>query len=130
MFSSRFFWKIFIGFSTVILFRRCSRSSLSLSLRSHSSLSALVDKDTTMARDVLKMDDEVDDMNRQMYIALEKVMMDNPSAVKRATHMLSSSRHLERIADLATNIAEDVVFMVDGELIRHRTGDYLESTTE
>jgi len=94
------------------------------------SLRALIDKDTGMARRVLKMDDEVDDLNRQMYEILQKVMMEDSSTVKRAVHMLSVSRHLERIADLATNIAEDVVFMVDGELIRHRTEDYLESSSE
>ena len=44
--------------------------------------------------------------------------------VKRAVHMLSASRHLERIADLATNIAEDVVFMVDGAVVRHQPEHY------
>ncbi|VAX20559.1 Phosphate transport system regulatory protein PhoU [hydrothermal vent metagenome] len=94
------------------------------------SLKALIEKDTAIARSVLKMDDEVDDLNRQMYEVLQKVMMEDASTVKRAVHMLSTSRHLERIADLATNIAEDVVFMVDGELIRHRTEDYLEASSD
>jgi len=94
------------------------------------SLKALIEKDTAIARSVLQMDDEVDDLNRQMYEVLQKVMMEDASTVKRAVHMLSTSRHLERIADLATNIAEDVVFMVDGELIRHRTEDYLEASSD
>ena len=47
-----------------------------------------------------------------------------PTTIKRAVHMLSASRHLERIADLATNIAEAVVFMVDGQVIRHQFEDY------
>ena len=76
------------------------------------------------------MDDEVDALNRKMYEVLQKLMIEDSSTVKRAVHLLSSSRHLERIADLATNIAEDVVFMVDGELIRHRTEDYLESAND
>jgi phosphate transport system protein len=46
-------------------------------------------------------------------------MSSDPDSTQRAMHLLSTSRHLERIADLATNIAEDVVFMVAGELIRH-----------
>ncbi|VAX22472.1 Phosphate transport system regulatory protein PhoU [hydrothermal vent metagenome] len=94
------------------------------------SLDSLINKDTAMARNVLKMDDEVDDLNRQMYEALQKVMQDDPATIKRAIHTLSSSRHLERIADLATNIAEDVVFMVDGDLIRHRTEDYLDASSD
>jgi phosphate transport system protein len=44
--------------------------------------------------------------------------------IERSVQTLSVSRHLERIADLATNIAEDVIYMVDGELVRHRTEDY------
>ncbi len=94
------------------------------------SLDSLINKDTGMAREVLKMDDEVDDLNRRMYEALQKVMEDDPATIRRAIHTLSSSRHLERIADLATNIAEDVVFMVDGDLIRHRTEDYLDASSE
>ncbi len=94
------------------------------------SLKALIERDTSIARNVLIMDDEVDALNKNMYQVLQKMMMEDSSTVKRAIHTLSSSRHLERIADLATNIAEDVVFMVDGELIRHRTEDYLESSSE
>ncbi len=90
------------------------------------SLDALADRDTTLAREVLVLDDEVDEMNKEMFVSLQKMMMEDSDTVKRAVHLLSVSRHLERIGDLATNIAEDVVYMVEGELIRHRiveTGD-------
>jgi phosphate transport system protein len=85
-----------------------------------SSLDSLSDRNTTLALKVLAMDDEVDDMNRQMFKSLQKTMQDDPNTVKRAVQFLSVSRHLERIGDLATNIAEDVVYMVEGELIRHK----------
>jgi len=88
------------------------------------SLDALIKKDTQIARKVLAMDDEIDDMNRDMYNVLQDVMQKDSTTVKRAVHLLSSSRHLERIADLSTNIAEDVIFMIEGELIRHRTENY------
>jgi len=88
------------------------------------SLEALIHKDTNIATKVMNMDDEIDDMNREMYEALQKAMIEDSTTVKRAVHLLSTSRHLERIADLTTNIAEDVVFMVDGVLIRHKTEDY------
>lgn len=83
------------------------------------SLDSLVKKDPALARTVLSLDDTIDEMNRGMYHILQDVMCSDPESTQRAMHLLSTSRHLERIADLATNIAEDVVFMVEGELIRH-----------
>lgn len=84
------------------------------------SLDALVELDADTAREVIAMDDEVDDANRKMFTSLQKLMHEEPATIERAVHTLSASRHLERIADLATNIAEDIVYMVEGELIRHR----------
>lgn len=91
------------------------------------SLNALISQDTKLARKVLMMDDEIDEYNRDMYITLQDLMKQNPETIKRAVHLLSTSRHLERIADLSTNIAEEVVFMVDGESIRHRIEHYEEN---
>lgn len=84
------------------------------------SLDALVRGDTDIAREVIASDDEVDRMHRQMFADLEDLMRRDPDSVSRAVLTLSVARHLERIADLATNIAEDIVFMVEGEVIRHR----------
>ncbi|RMG10799.1 MAG: phosphate transport system regulatory protein PhoU [Planctomycetota bacterium] len=90
------------------------------------SLRALVNQDASLARNVCERDDEVDAINKQMFVVLQEKMIEDPAAIKRAVHTLSASRHLERIADLATNIAEDVVFMVSGDVIRHRYEDYRE----
>lgn len=90
-----------------------------------SALDALTNQDTRLAREVITRDDAIDDANRQMYKSLTPLMQNNPATIKRALHLLSASRHLERIADLATNICEDVVYMVEGEVIRHRSSDYL-----
>lgn len=90
------------------------------------SLDALVNGDTGLARRVRLEDDEVDATNREMFIVLQDLMRRQPDMVERAVHTLSISRNLERIADLATNIAEDVVFMVEGEVIRHRFKGYSE----
>jgi phosphate transport system protein len=84
------------------------------------SLDSLVRCDTALAREVLEADDDVDGFNREMWQTLEQTMVEDSSAVQRGLHFLSASRHLERIGDLATNIAEDVIYMVDGEVIRHR----------
>ena len=84
------------------------------------SLDALVNLDVELARAVYVADDVVDKLHRRMFRTVQEQMKQSPDAVERGTHALSVSRHLERIADLATNIAEDVQFMVDGEIIRHR----------
>mgnify|MGYP003307944850 FL=1 len=88
------------------------------------SLTSLITRDTALAREVLAKDEDIDDLNRDMFVSLQDLMRSDTNTVERAVHSLSASRHLERIADLATNIAEDVVFMVEGELIRHRVEDY------
>lgn len=88
------------------------------------SLDALVKMDANLAREVCASDDEVDAMNRGMYIQVQEGIRKNPEHLESLVHTLSASRHLERIADLATNIAEDVIYMIEGEIVRHRTEDY------
>ncbi len=84
------------------------------------SLDALIQMDAELARVVLTLDDEIDNLNREMYTTLQDLMRQSPESIDRAVQTLSVSRYLERIADLSTNIAEDVVFMVEGDLIRHQ----------
>lgn len=88
-----------------------------------SSLDAQVNQDTDLARKVCGMDDEVDAIHGGMFDVLQDRMRKDPDEIERAGHYLSASRDLERIADLATNIAEDVVFMVEGVVIRHKETD-------
>jgi phosphate transport system protein len=83
------------------------------------SLDALVNSDTALAREVCRRDDEVDHYNKQMFRRLENMMKERPETIERASQTMSVSRHLERIGDHATNIAEDIVYMVEGEIIRH-----------
>jgi phosphate transport system protein len=83
-------------------------------------LNAFVRGDSTLARAVLDRDDEVDRLNRRHFEILIERMKRDPEAVETAVAMLSISRNVERVADLATNIAEDVVFVVEAVDIRHR----------
>ena len=85
------------------------------------SLDSLVKLDVDLARKVIEQDDGVDQINRQMYDDFRQLMARDASMIEQATSWLSCSRYLERIADLATNISEDVVFMVEGEVVRHQT---------
>jgi phosphate transport system protein len=78
------------------------------------SLDAFVQRDAALARDVLAVDDEVDALRDAIYRELARFMQDQPETVPRALNLLFVARNLERIADHATNIAEDVLFLVEG----------------
>lgn len=82
-------------------------------------LQAFIDADAETARVVLTMDDAVDAMNRAAYKSLTKVMEEQSHLAPQALNALMISRALERVADHATNIAEDVIFWVQGDDVRH-----------
>ena len=84
------------------------------------SLDCFVNLDTRRARVVCQMDDEVDQYNKEIIDELLVAMRESPDMVEPGLSLFSATRHLERIADHATNIAEDVVYLVEGEIIRHR----------
>jgi phosphate transport system protein len=84
-------------------------------------LNSFVNQDSALARDVLRRDDAIDEQNRQHFGILIERMKKDPDSIELAVALLSVSRGVERIADMATNIAEDVVFMVEARDIRHPT---------
>lgn len=83
-------------------------------------LDAFVKHDVNLARDVCRRDDEVDSLNREVIDEMQQIMRTQPDLVEAALYLFSASRHIERIADHATNIAEDVIYLVDGEIARHK----------
>jgi phosphate transport system protein len=85
------------------------------------SIDALVNLSPALAREVILADDEIDAMNRQRYIAVQQAILARPDQTETLIHLLSASRHLERIADHATNVAEDVIYMVEGTIVRHKS---------
>ncbi|MBK7093125.1 MAG: phosphate signaling complex protein PhoU [bacterium] len=87
-------------------------------------LDALVNGDAKLAREVLVSDDEIDEMNRQMYDSIKMGIRQDPDNVDTLIQVLAISRNLERIADHTSNIAEDVIYMVDGDIIRHGHRQY------
>ena len=88
------------------------------------SLDSLIHQDSEIARRVCSDDDEVDAMNREMYNQVYDGILQNPTLLKPLISCLAISRHLERIADYATNIAEDTIYMVEGNIVRHKPEDH------
>ncbi|MBN2182224.1 MAG: phosphate signaling complex protein PhoU [Sedimentisphaerales bacterium] len=107
--------------NAVFDFSRMSKKTESML---NKSLDALVNMSSELAHEVCGDDDEVDGINRQMYLRIQEAIQKYPEQMPSLIHLLSVSRHLERIADHATNIAEDVIYMIDGKIVRHKTEDY------
>jgi len=83
------------------------------------SLDALVNLDEGLANQVTTLDDEVDSIHKQNHVLVKDRIRKSPDDLDSLIKYLSISRYLERIADLATNIAEDVIYLIEGEIIRH-----------
>lgn len=83
------------------------------------SLDAFVRRDPDLARGILARDDEVDQLKDQVFRVLLTYMMADPATIERALGLILVSRNIERIADHATNIAEDVIFLVEAKDVRH-----------
>ena len=86
------------------------------------SLDSFVRSDAELAVDVCKRDDEIDALRDQITRELITYMMSDPSTIDRALQLILIARNLERVADLSTNIAEDVVFIAKAEVIKHHKG--------
>lgn len=93
-------------------------------------LDAFVRADASLARDIGRRDDRVDELHENVFRILLTHMMEQPRTIGAGIDLILVSRNLERIADLATNVAEDVVFMVEGKTIKHGSHRSRESADE
>jgi len=82
-------------------------------------LQSLIQMDTKLAREVIQSDDQADAIHRKMYELARENMRQHPDQIECQINIISISRNLERIADQITNIAEDIVYLVEGNLVRH-----------
>jgi phosphate transport system protein len=82
-------------------------------------LDAFVRQDAATARKLVRRDDEVDNLNRQLFRELISYMVEDPRTITRAMELILVARNLERVADLATNVAEEVVFIAEARIIKH-----------
>lgn len=89
-------------------------------------LDAFVRRDVVLAEAVLAADDRLDALRTQIFRELISYMLENPSTIEPALDLILISRHLERIGDHATNIAEDVIFMVSARDVRHQASESLD----
>ncbi len=108
------------GFTPTVDFRDMAAKAQSMV---RLSLDALVNADTATARAVRNADDEVDRMRKEIQNNLENQISIHPEDTECLVRLISVSRHLERLADMATHIAEDVIYMVEGEIVRHEHDD-------
>lgn len=89
----------------------------------HDALDAFVHRDADTARRLCRRDDEVDGLNRQVFRELLSYMIESPSTITRAMELILVARNLERVADLATNVAEEVVFIAEARIIKHHADE-------
>lgn len=94
------------------------------------SLEAFIRGDTAAARELVKRDDKVDALHRSLFRVLLTYMMEDPHLIGTGMELSLVSRNLERVADLATNVAEEVVFLVEGKSIKHHAEDQSGGATE
>ena len=107
-------------FPQFVIPRKLQRMIDLASLMVRNAMDAFVNLDAQQARRICTLDDEVDRYNREIINELHETMEHQPELIRPALHGFSASRHVERIADHATNIAEDVIYLVEGEIARHR----------
>ncbi|MDQ1257468.1 MAG: phosphate transport system protein [Candidatus Hydrogenedentes bacterium] len=90
----------------------------------HKSIDALIEEDAALAYAVIGMDDEVDEMHHLSRMRIEQYIHESPELFGVYSHYLGISRGIERIADHASNIAENVIYLIEGVIVRHRTEEY------
>ncbi|MDZ4851999.1 MAG: phosphate signaling complex protein PhoU [Pirellulaceae bacterium] len=83
-------------------------------------LDAFVNSNTKMAIAVVKLEARVDEQNREIIKAIEALLCQDPNHVQPALHVFSATRQIEQVADHAANVAEEVIYMIDGEIVRHK----------
>jgi len=87
------------------------------------SLTSLIESNGELALSVMKEDDVIDEMNRDAYQKIKSKIAETPTNIDALIYYLGVARQLERIADHTTNIAEDVIYMISGEIVRHPSSD-------
>ena len=82
-------------------------------------IDSFVNNDNALAFDVIKYDDLIDEYERKIFLQLIEVMKKDTNMIRPCSHAISLLRHLERLADHSTNIAEEVIFLIESKIIKH-----------
>lgn len=94
----------------------------------HEALNAFMERDAVKAKEILERDDIIDNINDKIYEEIQKLMQAKPDTVRQGVALIMVSHNLERVADLATNIAEDVIYLTRGIDVRHHIRERREQT--
>ena len=90
----------------------------------HDSIQAFINEDAALAQNVCERDDIIDALQAQIFRELVTFMTSEPATIERSLHLIRITNNLERVADLVTNISEDVIFMVEGRIIKHHLEEH------
>ncbi len=90
----------------------------------HDALDGFIHGDPALGRAVLELDDRIDDLNRQMTQEVIRLMREKPETIEAGLELIRVSRNLERVADLATNIAEEIIFITQARVVKHHAEDH------
>jgi phosphate transport system protein len=96
----------------------------------HNALDSFIHSDTKLGMDVLKMDDTIDNFNKDIFTRVIERMKNNQRSIEAGMHLIRVSRNLERIGDLATNIAEEVIFIAQAKIVKHHADEKGNSTNQ
>lgn len=96
----------------------------------HNALDSFIHFDTKLGMDVLKMDDTIDNFNKDIFTRVIERMKNNQRSIEAGMHLIRVSRNLERIGDLATNIAEEVIFIAQAKIVKHHADEKGNSTNQ
>ena len=113
-----------ITFGNLLLPEKIEDMSEAANSMVRDALDAFVRLDVETAKEVCRRDDVVNELNKQLIQDLHDLVSSGNAEIEPAFHFFSASRYLERIADHATNIAEDVIYLIEGEIARHQHTDY------
>jgi phosphate transport system protein len=86
-------------------------------------IKAFAENDTNLARDVIKRDDMIDALEDQIIRELYTYMVEDPSTIKVGLRLIDVVKNIERVADIATNLAEEIIYMKEGKMLRHQELD-------
>lgn len=109
----------FVGYSDLLRRMRVDEMAKKVQIIVKNSIDCFVNGDAELARHIIKADIDIDILDKEIFELLTNEMRENPDLIVPCSHILTLIRNIERLSDHATNIAEDVIFLIDAKIIKH-----------